>query len=77
MKLVPGKSYLCVKCRVCSHLTAFDDSGEPLPAMSPAEAQEFRIELPCDRCRTPGAWNGNEIVQLNMRLKPDADGAET
>ncbi len=35
MKFVPGKSYLCVNCRACSHLTPFVDSGEPLPAMSP------------------------------------------
>ena len=37
MKFVPSKSYLCVKYRVCSQLTPFDDSGEPLPAMSPVQ----------------------------------------
>lgn len=30
-----------------------DESGEPLPAMGPTEAQEFRIELASDSCRTP------------------------
>jgi hypothetical protein len=74
MKLVPGKSYLCVKCRGCSHLTAFDDSGEPLPSMSPAEVEEFRIELDCEGCRTPGSWNGSEIVQVNVRIRPPSDG---